>query len=1418
MAEEFETRVPSNVNMWTVNTLNTDSMANRDLFKDLEEPLPEITTLEELMAYVQETIIRFDTAPRNYKKDDYKQLFAMVNRAMFYIYRRDPEITKVLNGIYYVGAASLSTDPVADKVARGYNNNGIYTANVNGVYTNFGVTVTEQEAKECITFLVPVFDGTSMGTTYTKVVYQLPRMATLYGDRPFDSISFNLDDPLPTLLAGQMAWNSDEGTLVLGMNGGDVMQSIGLELYYRIKASATITNGQLLMSDGTDGNSGVIKAKPAEVGCDPKYIIGFATEDIAAHQLGFATWFGKLHGINTLSWAPNTELYQSTTVNGGLQSTKPAIGNKATYAMVINQNANVGTIFVRVQRSLGLSDLNNVHITNPTNGQPIVYDSVLGGFKNADDIILSSITPKGTFFQVMGDTTVQGTLSVDADLVVEDAIEVHKGIQAGEYVASDMGFKVGEHTNDDFIMAGGGTLPITILKSGIYQVYKPDGSAAVLEVNAAGQVLINSDIIQNGSAYKIDAEEVTTKEQQITLRSDATLGMPIGDLAGFIIKLYDGVNDGMIVIDNAGTLRIGDVGSLQPVLTREELDAATDYSPLFLNKTTAKAETLPGTTTKATPVDADSIVLKDSADSYKPKWLSWSNIKATMKSYMDTLYVALTGNQTIAGIKTYSSSPKVPLTPVAPEDVPSKSYVDSVIIPAGNVEQVRSQETLKVPSSKLMDDELNKLEASTDTRIDELENVLNSMNQNQETRTTTSGVDTVSLPKTAANTGMQVQMFGQSAQQLVTNGNFAIGTTGWGTLLPRESISIVGGKLRVACVTSDPNLTLNNTNTTNFILNNKYFVYMSDAVSTRNYNLSIRTNPSNVAYAIADKKSAIITTTNAGTNFNFVFQGIGNWQSGEYIDISHVKIINLTATYGAGNEPTKEQCDLLFANYFEGTDNVLGTGRISSPSGKNLFDKKRVQYNKTIETASGSIVSSAGFAVTGYIPVKAGIRYQFSGRTASSFCFYNKFKQTVLSSGGQAYIAPANSEYLVLNLGTNLAEINTLQVEVSSTATAYEPYKESSLYITTPPLRSNGLIKDEIRKGTNGYELVKRVGVGTLGSELITNAADREFTSDTGFWIKGTGVTINDAGSGTAYIPNTQAMYRNNAAVAGKVYRIQFTIVSGAIGLGVGGFALDFYSTGEKTVYWKAANNGSLQFQGRADSVIDNVSFKELNVSDGAFTGTTATELGSNINYTLATPVITPIAHAGLLNSNANGTAYFEPIVADAGVYSTKIDIQLTDYPISLIESIRKYANGTYTELNTATAVIAGDGLSFTHPDLASGDLVGVTYAYANESIGRSMTLSYAISNSNPYYNITNSVPLTTGFYTSTTARLAVPEGVRKTGLILTYETAAGVWYTERYIGTATDTTSFTTASNWEVGVLRIASVTDTTEYAEITI
>lgn len=45
-------------------------------------------------------------------------------------------------------------------------------------------------------------------------------------------------------------------------------------------------------------------------------------------------------------------------------------------------------------------------------------------------------------------------------------------------------------------------------------------------------------------------------------------------------------------------------------------------------------------TAKATPVDADSVVIVDSAASNGMKRVTWANIKATLKAYFDTLYAA----------------------------------------------------------------------------------------------------------------------------------------------------------------------------------------------------------------------------------------------------------------------------------------------------------------------------------------------------------------------------------------------------------------------------------------------------------------------------------------------------------------------------------------------------------------------------------------------------------------------------------------------------------------------------------------------------------------------------------------------------------------------------------------------------------
>lgn len=55
---------------------------------------------------------------------------------------------------------------------------------------------------------------------------------------------------------------------------------------------------------------------------------------------------------------------------------------------------------------------------------------------------------------------------------------------------------------------------------------------------------------------------------------------------------------------------------------------------------TALGALIAAATGKTTPVDGDTLVLSDSADSAATKKLTWANVKATLKTYFDTLYVA----------------------------------------------------------------------------------------------------------------------------------------------------------------------------------------------------------------------------------------------------------------------------------------------------------------------------------------------------------------------------------------------------------------------------------------------------------------------------------------------------------------------------------------------------------------------------------------------------------------------------------------------------------------------------------------------------------------------------------------------------------------------------------------------------------
>ena len=159
---------------------------------------------------------------------------------------------------------------------------------------------------------------------------------------------------------GRLWWDNADGnqTLSLGMIGGNVTQQVGEEIYYRVRASSAITDGQCVMATGTIGASGVITAAPSNgiVYATAHKIIGVATEAIALNAFGYITSFGLVRNLNTTgaaagqTWADGDRLFHNPAVIGGMSNVAPAAPDPIVeVATVIHAHAVSGSLFIKVQ-------------------------------------------------------------------------------------------------------------------------------------------------------------------------------------------------------------------------------------------------------------------------------------------------------------------------------------------------------------------------------------------------------------------------------------------------------------------------------------------------------------------------------------------------------------------------------------------------------------------------------------------------------------------------------------------------------------------------------------------------------------------------------------------------------------------------------------------------------------------------------------------------------------------------------------------------------------------------------------------------------------------------------------------------------------------------------------------------------------
>jgi hypothetical protein len=190
---------------------------------------------------------------------------------------------------------------------------------------------------------------------------------------------------------GRLKWGTS-GTLEVSMGGGNIIQQVGEEIFVYGKASATITEGQLIMVTGSVGASGVLTFAPTATGLtNPNAILGVATENLANNAFGRVTIIGIVHGINTTGssvgevWADGDVLWYNPSFVGGMTKVKPSAPSmKTQVAIVINAGGgSSGSLQVEVLHgsTLGGTD-SNVQLGALADKQLLQYDSVAGYWKN----------------------------------------------------------------------------------------------------------------------------------------------------------------------------------------------------------------------------------------------------------------------------------------------------------------------------------------------------------------------------------------------------------------------------------------------------------------------------------------------------------------------------------------------------------------------------------------------------------------------------------------------------------------------------------------------------------------------------------------------------------------------------------------------------------------------------------------------------------------------------------------------------------------------------------------------------------------------------------------------------------------------------------------------------------------------------
>jgi hypothetical protein len=194
---------------------------------------------------------------------------------------------------------------------------------------------------------------------------------------------------------GQLTWNDVDGTLDIGLKGGNVTLQLGQEQLIRVvnKTGANLLESQYraVRIVGATGQRPSVNLALANSDITSETTIGLVTENIDNNQEGFITIEGLVRDINTTgalqseTWNDGDVLYLSPISSGQLTNVLPVSPyHRIVCGYVVYAHSQHGKIYVKIDNGMHLTSLHDVNIVSASNGQALTYDSSSGVWKNTN--------------------------------------------------------------------------------------------------------------------------------------------------------------------------------------------------------------------------------------------------------------------------------------------------------------------------------------------------------------------------------------------------------------------------------------------------------------------------------------------------------------------------------------------------------------------------------------------------------------------------------------------------------------------------------------------------------------------------------------------------------------------------------------------------------------------------------------------------------------------------------------------------------------------------------------------------------------------------------------------------------------------------------------------------------------------------